>query len=311
MTSSSVGKYLLFLFLILLSQCESTETPAPQEYRINATLTVDGIARTYLLVLPSTYYSSDTTKFPLVVGLHGTGGSASQFDLDYGVTEKANNTQFIAVYPEGVPRAGILKVRTWNAGKCCDYSMQRNVDDVGFIRNLIDLMISDYRVNSGRVYVTGMSNGGMLAYRLACEMPEKIAAMATISCTMVVDRPCAPSRSVPILHIHSKLDEKVPDEGGIGFGGYYYPPVDSVLNVWSAIDRCTSPAQVVIDSALYKHTTWSACDPGVTIQYYLTEDGGHSWPGGLKPQPRADEPSKAVNATDVMWEFFGQHELRQ
>lgn len=266
------------------------------------------MTRTYLLVLPATYYDNDTTVFPLVVGMHGAGGSASQFDRDYGVTQKANNTHFIAVYPDGTSRDTRFKIRTWNAGSCCDYAMQNNIDDVGFIRALIDQMVSGYRANARRVYLTGMSNGGMLAYRLACEMPEKIAAIATVSCTMMVDQPCQPSRSVPILHMHSALDTKVPAAGGVGIGGYYYHPIDSVLNVWSQLNECKTTAAAV-DHASYTLTTWSTCNSDVAMQYYRTNDGGHSWPGGLKPQPRADEPSAAIDATDVMWAFFEQYQL--
>jgi polyhydroxybutyrate depolymerase len=307
--TSSMRSFLLLFFFFPFSNCDSSDPAMANEYRFHATLTVGGITRTYLLVLPSTYYGSDTTTFPLVVGMHGTGGSASQFDRDYGVTEKANSTHFIVAYPEGVQREGRFNVRTWNAGTCCDYAMENNIDDVGFIRALIDLMISDYRANARRVYITGMSNGGMLAYRLACEMPEKIAAMAAVSCSMMVDEPCDPSRSVPILHMHSKLDTKIPSDGGIGIGGYQYPPIDSVLDVWSRLNECESLPQVEVDNAAYKLTKWSTCDSNVTIQYYLTQDGGHSWPGGLKPQPRADEPSTAIDATDLMWTFFEQYQL--
>lgn len=306
MTTSFLN-FILLVALLLFSNCENEE-PIQHQYRINATLKIDGIIRTYLLVLPSTYYD-DTTSFPLVIALHGTGGSASQFDRDYGLTQKANSSHFIIAYPEGVEREGAFKLRTWNAGWCCDYALENNVDDIGFIDELIDVTISSYKVKVKQVYLTGMSNGGMLAYRLACELPTKIAAIATVSCSMVVTQPCDPNRTIPILHIHSILDTKIPYEGGIGIGGYYYPPVDSVLKVWSGINQCSVTNEVLVDNSSYKLTRWSSCDSNAAIDFYLTKDGGHSWPGGLRPRPQADTPSTAINAADVIWEFLQQYRL--
>jgi polyhydroxybutyrate depolymerase len=241
--------------------------------------------------------------------MHGTGGSANQFEFDYRFTEYANESKFIAVYPEGVRSNGILGLRTWNAGTCCDYAMDHQIDDVKFIRELIDALISDYNVDPKRVYATGMSNGGMMAYRLACEIADKIAAIAAISCSMMVSQPCQPARAVPILHMHSILDAKVPYSGGIGIGGYYFPPIDSVLNAWSTENLCSTTSQVIINNDQYTFTKWSSCENDATIEYYLTQDGGHAWPGGLKSRSAADNPSTVINANDLLWEFFQRYEL--
>lgn len=307
MTNSLLNMRLFFLLLVL-AQCDS-DPGADQVYRVSGVMTVDGRSRTYLINLPPGYYDDDASAFPLVIGLHGTGGKASQFEQDYQFSQKANEANFVVVYPEGVQSNGVLGLRTWNAGTCCDYAKNNQIDDVNFIRELIDALIANYKIDPKKVYATGMSNGGMMAYRLACEIPDKITAIGVVSATMVVTQPCDPSRPVPVLHIHSILDTTVPYNGGIGLKNYYFPPVDSVLTVWSSINACVSPAGVQVDKAGYKFTTWSLCTDGVTIECYLTQDGGHAWPGGSKTASWADTPSAVLNANDLLWDFFRRFEL--
>src|SRR5690606_11668886 len=150
---------------------------------------------------------------PLVIGLHGTGGSASQFERDYDFSLKAELERFIVVYPNGVSSNGQFGLRTWNAGTCCDYAARKKIDDVKFISSLIDKLVNEYRIDPNRVYVTGMSNGGMMCYRLAAEIPDKIAAIAPVSGTMVYTPTSEQKRSVPLLHLHSRLDKIVPSDG--------------------------------------------------------------------------------------------------
>lgn len=302
---SSATQLLLFVLPMAFVACEKTSDT--KNFRFNGQINVDGRTRTYLLNLPPSYY--DTSGFSLVIALHGTAGSAEQCERDYGITEKGNAEGFIVVYPEGVPRNGIFGIRTWNAGNCCDFAKDNNIDDVHFITVLIDELVSNYKINPKKVYVTGMSNGAMLAYRLACEIPDKVAAIGSVSGDLVTIQPCSPARPVPILEIHSILDTKVPYEGGIGLAGYYFPPVDSGLNVMASVNACKTPAQVVIDNSQYKFTKWIDCNNAVTIECYLTQDGGHAWPGGKRSSARSDEPSMVINATDIIWDFFKEYSL--
>lgn len=293
--------------LFLVTGCQ--KQPAPEKvYRIHGSMTVDGRLRTYLLNLPPGYYESDTT-LPLVIGLHGTGGSAEQFERDYGFTHKANHAGFIIVCPEGVRSTGILGLRTWNAGTCCDFAWEQGVDDLKYIRTLLDQLVAGYKINPKKVYVTGMSNGGMLTYRLAHEMADRIAAVATVSATMVLPAPLVASRPLPVLHIHSIQDTKVPYTGGIGIGGYYFPPVDSVHRVWAQHNGCIAGPTVITDDARYKLTEWSGCPAGAIIRCYLTKDGGHAWPGGHKSHRQGDDPSAMINATDLIWDFLKGYSL--
>jgi polyhydroxybutyrate depolymerase len=305
----------LILLLILFSgtvvSCnKKVNLPIDNVYRFSDSIVVDGIQRTYILNLPPNYY--DSSGFSLVIAMHGGGGSASQFESTNLLTEKANAANFIVVYPEGVESTGILKARTWNAGTCCDYSVVKNINDVKFISTLIDKLVLKYKINAKKVYATGHSNGGMMAYRLACELSTKIAAIAPNSTTMVA-LTCNPSRPMPILHMHSVLDTNVPYKGGAGSGigtqGLVFPSVDSVLNVWSLKNTCINTAQVIVNDANYKFTKWTNCNGNVTMQYYLTKDGGHSWPGGLAGSIIGDPPSKVINANNLIWEFFQQYQL--
>lgn len=299
----------LILFSIVISASCNPEHGSESDkiYSVSSSLNIDGLSRTYLLNLPPAYY--DSAKFPLVIALHGTGGSASQFEHDYQFSELANDKQFIAVYPEGVKSSGILGIRTWNAGSCCNYAMENAIDDVKFIHELIDQLTTEYKIDPNRIYVTGMSNGGMMAYRLAGELSDKIAAIAVVSGTMVTNKVFTPLRPVPILHLHSALDTKVPPQGGIGIGGYYFPPVDSILNVWAALDSCEPVPQIVEDNSGFTLKEWSSCENNAIIQYYSTKDGGHAWPGGKKARAMADEPSKVINANELIWNFFQQYRL--
>ena len=299
----------LALFCLLAIGCSNSDDPGVEpKFRDYQSMRADGRTRTFLLNLPPGYYSG-AENFALVIALHGTGGDAYQFEHDYAFTQLANDKEFVVAYPEGVRSDGLLGIRTWNAGYCCDYASENKVDDVGFIRELIDQLVARYNIDPGRVYLTGMSNGGMMAYRLACEIPDRIAAIATVSCSMVTGQAISPTQAVPIIHLHSELDTKIPYRGGTGIGGYYFPPTDSALNVWSVANGCTSGPQKVIDDAAYSLTEWENCENNVAIHYYLTKDGGHAWPGGIKSRPAADEPSRAIDANELIWDFFQRYKL--
>lgn len=305
----------LILGLLTLSlgckKDNSTDDSSPKEFRFTETIKVDGLDRTYLLNLPPNYYSGD--NFSLVIALHGGGGSATQFESTCLLTKKADAAGFIVVYPNGVKSNGPLKLQTWNAGTCCDYAAANDIDDVNFIRQLISTLLAKYKINPKKVYATGHSNGGMMSYRLACELSDKIAAIAVNACTLVTTQPCNPVHPVPVLHMHSVNDLHVPYLGGQGGGTGTYDlhlaPVDSVLNVFSSFNECTNTAQVITDNNDYTFTKWSGCDNNVSIQCYLTKDGGHAWPGGLPGSEMGDTPSTAINANDLLWDFFQQYQL--
>lgn len=299
----------LCICLVMLS-C-GKDDPEPADYRFTEQVVVDGIRRTYIIKLPQNYYQNDSTR-AMVIGLHGTGGSADQFEKAYGFNQKADQAGFVAVYPDGVQKQdglGLLKVRTWNAGTCCDFAMYTNVNDVKFISTLIDNISSRFHINRKKIYVTGMSNGGMLAYRLASELPDKIAAVGIVSATMVAPKDASKQGVMPIIHIHSALDTKVPFAGGAGIGDYNFPPVMEGINYWVNRNNCmTDP--VIEQRQGYTLQSWKNNAGSVLIQCYLTADGGHAWPASAVQGRVGDTPSTAVNATDLIWDFFRRFSLR-
>jgi polyhydroxybutyrate depolymerase len=298
---------MLLLFMYGAFSCRKHDEAPIINFHFYDSLQVDGYVRSYLLNLPPNY--NDSNNFSLVIALHGTGGNASQMETDYKLTAKSNSARFIIAYPEGVRSDGVLGVRTWNAGGCCDYAMEHNVNDVQYIRQLIQKLLAMYKINPKKIYATGMSNGAMMSYRLGCELSQQLAAIAPVSGTLITTQACTAARPVPILHIHSALDTKVPYAGGYGLANYYFPPVDSGLHVWAAINGCNAAPETVIDAPLYTQTQYAGCAGNEMIQLYLTKDGGHAWPGGLQARSAADEPSKAFDATDLIWDFFKDKHL--
>ena len=310
------GRFIQLAALLLtlsLTNCKKTDTSNTSNtakittvYRFDGEMNVDGRTRSYLLNLPPHY--NDSSKLSLVIVLHGYGGSASQAENDYQITDKANAEEFIVVYPEGIESNGPAHLRSWNAGNCCPVASTIHVDDVHFISLLIDTLIANYKVNAKKVYVAGISNGAMMAYTLACDLSNKIAAITSVSGTLMKSSPCRPMRAVPILHMHSAVDLTVPYNGGIGMGGFYFTPVDSTMAVWTALNSCVTPPSVT-NYAGYTFTEWKDQTGRPAIDLYLTQDGGHSWPGGLKPRPQADPPSTVINANDLLWNFFQRYTL--
>jgi polyhydroxybutyrate depolymerase len=269
-------------------------------------LLIDGLYRTFLLHLPSGY--TGVEPLPLMVAMHGGFGSAINLQNQSGLSIKADQEHFIVVYPEGL-RGGLLNIRTWNAGWCCGASSDQKIDDVGFVDTLLDILTARYAIDPNRIYATGMSNGGFMAYRLACELSHRIAAIAPVACSMSMTS-CSPERPVPVIHFHSYLDSSVPYQGGIGDGvsNHYNPPLDSVGKVWAGKNHCQNMAETLTDNDQYTQIQWTQCDCQSEINHYLTRDGGHSWPGGQQTII-GDPVSQFIDANDLMWAFFQKHAL--
>ena len=179
---------------------------------------------------------------------------------------------------------------------------EKLADDISFIAALIDTLSSRYRVDTRRVYATGISNGGILSYRLGCELAGRITAIAPVEAAYMVTGPCAPIRGVPALHIHSLQDSAIPYQGGPGVlsPGFSFPSVDSTIAAWRRAIGCTGEAETIASSALYTARRWSSCSGDAVVELYATSDGGHSWPGA------GAMASAAFDATDVIWEFFSR-----
>jgi polyhydroxybutyrate depolymerase len=199
------------------------------------TLRHDGVDRHYLIHTPAES-ALRAGGVPLVLVLHGGGGNADNAERMTGFTAKAQREGFIVVYPEGSGRFG-QKLLTWNAGHCCGYAMERKVDDVGFIRSLIKQLLEQYPIDPARVYVTGMSNGGMMTHRVGRELASQVAAIAPVVATVFGDESKA-GQPVSALMFNGMLDESVPYLGGTPGGRFN--------DAWDG-----TPAKPALDQGVY------------------------------------------------------------
>jgi polyhydroxybutyrate depolymerase len=275
----------------------ATPIGGPGDYRFS--FIHDGIRREYLVHVPKSYHGAPT---PMLIALHGGGGDAAfqADDSKYKLISKSDQGGFIAVFPNGYSRfpSGILA--TWNAGTCCGKAQENKVDDVGFIRAMIARIETQTNIDRRRIFATGMSNGAMMSWRLACEAPE-IRAIAPVAGTDNTPA-CKPPRPVPVIEFHAADDDHVPFNGGVGVGPSHvdFVSVPATQAKWVQIDRADSNAKRVLKVA------GAHCDlhrGPAPVELCLTDTGGHSWPGGGNQQGRKT-PSMAISANDLMWNFF-------
>lgn len=294
---------------ILLLLCLCSNATGQDFYH---TLSFGGRQRTYEVHLPPKY--DGKTKLPVVLNLHGGGGNAKIHRVQSLMDYTANFCNFIVVYPEGT--AVLDKAYTWNAGICCSYAVTNKVDDVGFIRAVLDELPKQYAIDTKRVYATGMSNGAMMCYRLACELPDRIAAICAVSASMGVDGP-QPKRPVPIMEIHGLKDPNAPFAGGIGpnaLSKVQHKPVREVIAWWVAVNRCKTRPTGVTNDPVYTMEYYDpgAGRPGAPVVLYIMNEGGHTWPGGIDVTPNSGTGKHITNFNSdrVMWEFFRQFSLK-
>jgi polyhydroxybutyrate depolymerase len=268
--------------------------------------------RSYRLYVPSSIDLRSGEKFPLVIVLHGGGGNGVSASRMSGFSEKAEVEKFIVAYPDGSGKRDRDFLLTWNAEHCCGHAMTSNVDDVGFISRLIDTLIAEKSVDPRRVYVTGMSNGGMMAHRLGIEIPEKIAAIAPVVAGLFGDEG-KPHSAVSVVIFNGALDKSVLILGGktggrsaAAWDGTELKPGVYQETFWATANECsTKPRKGTIGKNVT--VTKYSCPAGVDVMRYVVHDNGHAWPGGEKGRSAGDEPSESLNATDVMWAFFKGH----
>jgi polyhydroxybutyrate depolymerase len=273
------------------------------------TLTHAGDERSFVLRLPPGL-PRDGSKVPLVLVLHGGGGNGLIAERMTGFSAKAAAEGFIVVYPDGSGRLR-EKLLTWNAGHCCGHAMRQNTDDVGFIAALIDRVSAEYPVDPARIYVTGMSNGGMMSHRIGRELSSRVAAIAPVVATVFGDE-SVPERPVSALMFNGVLDESVPAKGGPPGGpfadswdGTPARPAGEQGTFWAKANACAAVAEERETEAI--RFSRYTCPGGLGVELYLMKDMGHAWPGGLRGRRSADAPGTALNATEVIWEFFAAH----
>jgi polyhydroxybutyrate depolymerase len=250
---------------------------------------------------------------PVVLALHGATMNGPMMAWFSGLNKKADEAGFLAVYPNGTGRNSSF---TWNGGNCCGSAMQDKVDDVAFIDALLDDLMRAYPVDARRVYATGMSNGAIMAYRLASELSDRIAAVAPVAGTMGMEG-CEPHRPVSVLHFHGTDDEFIPFEGGRGprsITGTNHRPAEDSIRAWVKANGCDETPKIDVlaeggDGMRVTRKTYGAGRDGAEVALVVVEDGGHTWPGRRSPAKTLGRSTLNVSANDLMWEFFQKHPM--
>jgi len=255
----------------------------------------------------------------VVLNFHGGGGNAPAHQKYSRMDAVADREGFMVVYPEGTgPFQG--KLQTWNAGGCCGSAVRDNVDDIGFVRRLLEDLSRRQPYDPARVYATGLSNGAMMAHRLGAELSDRVAAIAPVAGAIAVEHfPTA--RSVPVMHIHSADDPRAPIAGGPG------PPfpmtntrvmhiaVEAALAEWSKANGCETPMAERERKAWQGHTATLFAYPKCRAEVLLWKltGAGHVWPGGEPDYfPKLLGPgTEVIDANEEMWRFFKRHRSPQ
>ena len=262
------------------------------------TISAGGATRTYIVYRPAVLSAST----PLVVMLHGGFGSASQAEKSYHWDAEADAGHFLVAYPDGLNRA-------WNTGGgCCGTPGRTNADDVGFITAMVSAISRALPVDASHIYATGISNGGIMAYALACRT-SIFAAIGPDSATELGS--CPSPAPVSVIAIHGTADRNSPYNGGEGDGSAHIdgPSVPAVNAAWRRADRCAPP---VTTTAGPVTASVAKCPAGRAVELIAIAGAGHQWPGAtakpaLQKALHLDPPSTALNATEVIWRFFAAH----
>jgi polyhydroxybutyrate depolymerase len=319
--SRSLKKTGLSVFMKVLAGINLISFPAHAGTDQKASIKHDGLDRTFHIHIPPTYDVS--VQLPLVIALHGRGGNGESMVLitRRGFDKLADQDGFLVAYPDGIEL-------NWNDGRmdeeANDRAHRENIDDVGFISALIDYLIKDYNIDPKRVYITGISNGAIMSYRLACELSHKITAIAPVdgNIPVMLLNECSPSLPVSVLAINNVNDPLVPFEGGEIHSGFGKLKLGKVLSAnesigfWVNLNQCTTtpviteePDRNPKDGTRITRTEYINGNDGTGVILYIVNGGGHTWPGGFQYLPAwiIGKTSKDIDANQVIWSFFRKH----
>jgi polyhydroxybutyrate depolymerase len=272
-------------------------------------LMVEGRERSYLLHLPTN--SQCGSALPVVLVFHAAAADARIARHFSGINQKADEAGFIAVYPNGT---GTYPLLTWNAGGRMGPLVQSQVDDVAFVRAVLDDLAACFPIDEQRIFATGISNGGMMCYRLAAELSERIAAIAPIAGTMAVAN-FQPLRPVSVMHFHGTEDYVVPyaGPGCLTPRNLQFDSVAKTVESWRQLNGCPYPPAIcrfanrALDGTTATRIAYGPGLEGTEVILVRIEGGGHAWPGTRSPLNLIGKCSRDISANDLMWEFFCRH----
>lgn len=272
----------------------------------------DGRNRKYIVHVPPGYDAGHPA--PLVIAFHGGGGHADYMadDRRYGLISAADRDGYVVVFPNGYSKLPRGRFATWNAGGCCGDARDRHSDDVGFTRALVARLQSRLNIDDQRIYAIGMSNGGMMAHRLACDAADLFRGVASVAGTDAT-LACHPSRPASVLHIHAQDDTHVLFNGGAGADAFRdrkkvmdFVSVPETVARWSRRNQCKEKPQRTLQTPGAWCDTWHDCAGGTRVQLCVTREGGHSWPGATRVRVGKQPASQSLDASQLIWQFFGQ-----
>jgi polyhydroxybutyrate depolymerase len=263
------------------------------------------LPRTAIVHVPQRYDPEHPAM--LVINFHGFASTGWQQEILSRMDEASDARGFIVVYPDGVGSS-------WNGGDCCGNAWVGGVDDIQFTRDLLAEMKARYCVDSRRIFAAGMSNGGFLTHRIACEMADVFGAASPVAGVLgIPPETCRPSRPIPILDFHGTRDGVVPFGGGVPTVGVHiqgvlnFRSVDETMRAWRSIDGCTGEGRITYQHGDATCRGWT-CAAGSEVVACTIDGGGHTWPGGF-PIPFLGHTSTDVDATAMMLDFFEAHPL--
>ncbi len=294
---------------IIYEECFSQKYYAGNGKTIKSSITDQKIKRNYRLYLPENYFPSKA--MPLLIVLHGRFGTGKGMIRFAAFNPLADKEGIIIAYPDGYKRS-------WHDARNHGPASDKGIDDVAFISRLIDTISARYAVDRSRVYVAGMSNGGFMALTLACALPDKIAAVASVTGSMAPDPGswCKPDKAVSILLIPGTMDPIVPFTGGEISNGNKTIAFSAVADFWAENNKCNK-APVLInlpdnfnDGTSVRKIFYTACEQNSTVEMYCITGGGHTWPGGLQylPEARIGRVCKEIQAEEIIVHFLLQHQ---
>ena len=281
---------------------EPFHTDEPSQFETGS-FDFEGQDRKYMVFIPKNY--TGAIKFPLVIYLHSYGWNAEQ-GMNYTLLhEVADTNEFIIVYPSAIGN--------WNSGIGDNPSWGTpNINDVGFVDALIDILSNLYSIDLERIYAVGYSNGGFMAFKLACKLSHRITAIASVSgviSTNTVDE-CNPLRAVPVLQIHGTKDSWVPIEGKTGWNS-----VEDTLSFWSDFNNCGTVDTINLqdidtsDDSTVEKISYTNCTNMSNVIFYKVINGGHTWPGAGPTGYSAGNTNQDFNAGVEIWNFFKEYRL--
>lgn len=272
---------------------------------------VGRLERSYVVHVPKR--QGEAERMPVVLVLHGAtmNGPVMAWFTDFNL--KADEAGFIAVYPNGTGKRSSFY---WNGGRCCGPAIKNNVDDVAFIDALLDDLAANYAVDDRRVYVTGISNGGIMAYRLAAELSDRIAAIAPVAGCLEIELGEL-KRPVSVLHFHGTRDDFVPFAGGKGeksITGTRFRSVEQSVALWAKANGCGENMTIEVlsksgDELTVTRKSYGPGKDGAEVALVVIEGGGHTWPGKKPPIKILGKSALNISANDLMWDFFQRHAL--